>query len=327
METLRVSFLSGSVLELAATLGVALVAVTAGVRLVGGSLGLQTGLTVIVLAPEVYLPFRRLGAEYHASADGLAVAERLLALLDAPDGAAAGGPRAVPDPRDGSRPVRAGVVHLPDPSRTRPQTGWTWSSRRVRRWRWSARAAPARARSRPCCSGCSSRRGGRISVGGVDLAGCDIESWRRQVAWVPQHPTLLRGSVADNIRLGDPAASERRVREAASPGRRTCVHRAAAGRLRHARRGRATLIVARRAPADRPRPRVSSRRAARHPRRADRRSRRPQRVGGVGRRRAPASRTDRAADRAPSRIGLSRRPGGHHGGRRGHARSDDRRAA
>ena len=77
METLRVSFLSGSVLELAATIGVALVAVTAGVRLVDGSLGLQAGLTVIVLAPELYLPFRRLGAEYHASADGLAVAERM----------------------------------------------------------------------------------------------------------------------------------------------------------------------------------------------------------------------------------------------------------
>mgnify|MGYP001189161939 CR=1 FL=1 len=76
METLRVSFLSGSVLELAATLGVALVAVTAGVRLVDGRLALQAGLTVLVLAPELYLPFRRLGAEFHASADGLAVAAR-----------------------------------------------------------------------------------------------------------------------------------------------------------------------------------------------------------------------------------------------------------
>jgi len=58
--------------------------------------------------------------------------------------------------------------------------------------------------------------GGRITVGGIDLAGCDVAAWRRQIAWVPQHPTLVRGSVADNIRLGDPAASERRVREAAS---------------------------------------------------------------------------------------------------------------
>ncbi len=76
MATLRVSFLSGAVLELAATLGVALVAVTVGVRLVDGGLGLQAGLTVLVLAPELYVPLRRLGEQFHASADGLAVAER-----------------------------------------------------------------------------------------------------------------------------------------------------------------------------------------------------------------------------------------------------------
>src|SRR5437763_7628556 len=98
MGPLRVSFLSGSVLELAATLGVALVAVTIGVRLVDGGLALQAGLTVIVLAPELYLPFRRLGAEYHASADGVAVAERMLALLDAPDAVRSHGRRPAPNP-------------------------------------------------------------------------------------------------------------------------------------------------------------------------------------------------------------------------------------
>jgi ABC-type multidrug transport system fused ATPase/permease subunit len=54
-----------------------------------------------------------------------------------------------------------------------------------------------------------------VTVGGVDLAGCRPELWRRTVAWVPQHPTLVRGTVADNIRLGDASASTRRVREAA----------------------------------------------------------------------------------------------------------------
>ncbi len=90
MATLRVSFLSGSVLELAATLGVALVAVTVGVRLVEGGLGLEAGLTVLVIAPELYLPLRQLGSQFHASADGLAAAERILTLLDAPAGVAPG---------------------------------------------------------------------------------------------------------------------------------------------------------------------------------------------------------------------------------------------
>src|SRR6185503_16554562 len=98
MGTLRVAFLSGAVLELAATLGIALVAVVVGVRLVEGGLGFEAGLTVLVLAPELYLPLRNLAAQYHASADGRAVSGRLLDLLDEPPEVAAGSLRPA-DPR------------------------------------------------------------------------------------------------------------------------------------------------------------------------------------------------------------------------------------
>jgi thiol reductant ABC exporter CydD subunit len=214
MGTLRVSFLSGAVLELAATLGVALVAVTVGVRLVDGGLGLQAGLTVLVLAPELYLPFRRLGAEYHASADGLAVVERLLTLLDAPAAAGAGGPRRAPSPW--AEPVRLERVSFSYPSRPGPVlegldlelgagetvalVGESGAGKSTVAALLLCLLAPA---------------GGRVTVGGLDLAGCDAEAWRRQIAWVPQRPTLLRASVADNIRLADPAASSTRVRAAA----------------------------------------------------------------------------------------------------------------
>jgi ABC-type transport system involved in cytochrome bd biosynthesis fused ATPase/permease subunit len=98
--SLRVAFLSASVLELAATLGVALVAVTIGVRLVDGGIGLQAGLTVLVLAPELYLPLRQLGAQFHASADGIAVAGRILTLLEAPAEVQYGGMVRVPSPSE-----------------------------------------------------------------------------------------------------------------------------------------------------------------------------------------------------------------------------------
>ena len=215
MQTLRVSFLSGSVLELAATLGVALVAVTAGVRLVGGSLDLRTGLTVIVLAPEVYLPFRRLGAEYHASADGLAVAERLLALLDAPDAAVAGGSRPAPSPI--AAPVRFEGVSFTYPARPLSVLdGLDLELSPGEAVALVGQSGAGKSTVAALLLGLLEPTGGRITVGGIDLAGCDVAAWRRQIAWVPQHPTLVRGSVADNIRLGDPAASERRVREAAS---------------------------------------------------------------------------------------------------------------
>ena len=109
MATLRVSFLSGAVLDLAATLGVALIAVTVGVRLVEGDLGLEAGLTVLILAPELYAPLRALGAQYHASADGMAVADRILDLLDEPAAVTSAGDRPAPD-------LRAVALRLEDVS-------------------------------------------------------------------------------------------------------------------------------------------------------------------------------------------------------------------
>ncbi len=84
MATLRVSFLSSLILELVATISVALVAVEVGLRLMGGALGLRTALFVLVLAPEAYLPLRLLGANYHASAEGVAAAERVFEVLERP---------------------------------------------------------------------------------------------------------------------------------------------------------------------------------------------------------------------------------------------------
>ena len=215
MGTLRLTFLSGTVLELAATLGVALVAVTAGVRLVDGSLGLQAGLTVLVLAPEVYLPLRRLGAEYHASADGLAVADRMLGLLDAPVATLRGRAATGAEPRGGAGAPGARRLLLSGARRAACSTGSTSSWRRARPWRSWARAGPARARWRRCCSGSWSRRPGASRPAASTSRAAGSQDWRALVAWVPQHPALVRGSVADNIRLGR-AASDRAVRAAAA---------------------------------------------------------------------------------------------------------------
>ena len=84
MQTLRIAFLSSLVLELAATLSVALIAVSIGLRLVNGHLDLRTGLLVLILAPEAYLPLRAVGAQFHASADGLAAADEAFAVLEEP---------------------------------------------------------------------------------------------------------------------------------------------------------------------------------------------------------------------------------------------------
>lgn len=84
MGVLRVSFMSALVLELLATLSVAIIAVAIGLRLVSGGMDLQTGLTVLILAPEVYLPLRLVGAQFHAAAEGLGAAERMFEVLEEP---------------------------------------------------------------------------------------------------------------------------------------------------------------------------------------------------------------------------------------------------
>jgi thiol reductant ABC exporter CydD subunit len=214
MATLRVSFLSGSVLELAATLGVALVAVTVGVRLVGGGLGLEAGLTVLVLAPELYAPLRQLGAQFHGSADGIAVAERILALVEAPAEVGSGGVPVAPSPSGAvvrfervsfSYPSRSGLV-LDGfdlelfPGETVALVGESGVGK-------STAASLLLRLAEPTA--------GRVTVGGVDLAGCDTEAWRRQLAWVPQQPTIFRGTVSENIRLACAEASDDDVRAAA----------------------------------------------------------------------------------------------------------------
>ena len=328
METLRVSFLSGSVLELAATLGVALVAVAAGVRLVGGALGLQAGLTVIILAPELYLPFRRLGAEYHASADGLAVAERMLALLDAPGSALREGPRRTLAPSPAGATVRFERVSFSYPARPVPVLdGLDLELSPGEAVALVGESGAGKSTVAALLLGLLAPTGGRVSVGGVDLADCDVEAWRRLIAWVPQHPTLLRGT----RRRQHPARRSGRVRSAGRdsgapwPALDAFIARLPDGYATLVGDGGRTL-----SPGERRR--IGLARAflrdapARHPRRADGRSRRPQRVGGVGRRRAPASSENRAPDRAPPRTRVAGRPRGADG--RGAASAQqDRRAA
>ena len=212
MQTLRVAFVSGAVLDLAATLATALVAVTLGLRLVDGAVNLRAALTVLLLTPELYVPLRALALQFHASADGLAAAERILALLDVPGGAPAG---AAQPPADW-RSLRLEHVVLAYPDRSGPVLDdLELELRRGELVALVGRSGAGKTTVASLLLGLRHPDAGIVTVDGCDLAGLDAAAWRRQVAWVPQRPTLFHGSVAHNIGLGADGATAEQLHAAA----------------------------------------------------------------------------------------------------------------
>ncbi|MFH9200307.1 thiol reductant ABC exporter subunit CydD [Streptomyces anulatus] len=216
MRTLRVAFLSSLVLETVATLSVAMVAVPVGLRLLGGGTDLRTALIVLFLAPEAYLPLRAAGAAFHDSAEGITVAERVFAILDEDR---ARPPRsAVRVPAPGARTAHLRLdrvtVHYAD----RAEPALRDLSLSVAPGEHVALVGPSGAGKSTLLAlllGFVRPDSGRVTVDGADLADLDPDSWHTQVAWVPQRPHLFAASVAENIRLGRPDASDAEVRQAA----------------------------------------------------------------------------------------------------------------
>lgn len=203
MRTLRIAFLSSFALELLATLSVALVAVTIGMRLVHGDMALYDGLVVLVLAPEAYLPLRQVGAQYHAAAEGLAAAEEIFEVLERPV------------PASGNAPVPArGALAFEDVTARYPGRSVdavTDVSLTVEPGETVALVGPSGAGKSTLLNallGFVTPSEGRIRIGGTDLSSLDPAQWHAQVAWVPQHPHLYAGTIAENVRLARPDADD-----------------------------------------------------------------------------------------------------------------------
>lgn len=210
MVTLRISFLSALVLELLATLSVAVVAVTIGFRVAFGDLDLATSLFVLILAPEAFQPVRQVGVHYHDSADGMAAAAEAFAVIDGATDASEhpSGPT--------GRPVGDGVRVDDDPlvsvagfSHTYPGTdapAVSDVSFDVDRGEFLVLTGPS--------------GGGKTTVLNALMgflrptAGTVVVPPRERIAYVGQLPGMVAGTIATNVRLGDPAAPDAAVADA-----------------------------------------------------------------------------------------------------------------
>ncbi len=213
MAVLRVAFLSALVLELAATLSTAVVAVEIGVRLLYAKIAFQQALFVLILAPEFYQPLRMLGARFHAGMAGTAAAKRIFAVLDTPLPKA---PTIAPKPAprrmtialknvrvafdDGARPALNGVSFTIADGETVALVGRSGAGKSTIAHLLLRFIAP---------------QSGTITVDGVPLHQLDTAAWRAKIGWVPQMPYLFDATIVENIKLANPAASRADVRRAA----------------------------------------------------------------------------------------------------------------
>lgn len=212
MAVLRVAFLSSLMLEFLATISIALVAVLIGFRLLWGEIDFLRGFFVLLLAPEFYLPLRRMGVLYHAKMEAMAAAERIAALLVKTGPPPAGTGQAVPDgpltitfenvtfSYDNLTPVLQGVGFTVRPGHKMALTGPSGSGKSTIMSLLLGFIKPDQ---------------GRITVNGMDLNEIDPVAWRQALSWVPQKPHLFNVSLLDNLRLGSEAVPFEEVQRTA----------------------------------------------------------------------------------------------------------------
>ena len=235
MGVLRVTFLSALVLEMVATISTAVVAVQIGLRLLYGHLSFQQGFFVLLLAPEFYLPLRMLGARFHAGMQGVAAAQRIFEVLETPAPGDAtcspARPATTGDREVGQRAILVAGDQAPETARldlcfSGVHYAYDDGERpALNGLSFDLPHGGAVALVGPSGAGKSTVAylllrfiepdQGTITVGGRSLRELPAAAWREQVAWVPQNPYLFHGTIAENIRLARPDASDDQVARAA----------------------------------------------------------------------------------------------------------------
>ena len=226
MQTLRIAFLSGAVLEFITTLSVAIIAVQVGFRLLFGHMDLATALLVIMIAPEIYQPLRQVGFHFHASANGVAAANAVFEILDTP--LPERGTMPAPDlasavieieelsvaargswaPAGLTAQIRPGrLVALTGPSGVGKTTTSQVLMSLLPADRGTVRVIPNGADGNGT-NGTEAAQGAEDAVmSSLDLSEIEPTTWWSQIAWVPQRPVIVPGTVLDNV-IGADRASE-----------------------------------------------------------------------------------------------------------------------
>ncbi len=217
LSVLRVAFLSAFALEMIATLSTAIVAVEVGLRLLYNSLSFEQAFFVLVLAPDFYLPLRLLGTRFHAGLSGVAAAQRIFEILETADSSG----------QSSGVSIQPSVVNSQWSVIKFDEVYYTYDDECsvLKGISFEIKAGQKVALIGPTGSGKSTianlllrfieAEHGEIAVDGVPLHSLPADEWRKQIAWVPQHPYLFNETAAANIRLARADASMDEVIQAA----------------------------------------------------------------------------------------------------------------
>jgi thiol reductant ABC exporter CydD subunit len=240
MEVLRTTFQTSLVLEWGAAVAMALVAVEVSLRLMADSVAFDRALAVLVVTPTFFLPLRQLAARYHVGTAGSEAAARIAAILETPGAGAELAPSAAPaaptvapagtaasagPAGSAATIVPAGGIQLESvsyayPGRDRPAVdGLSLTIPTGARLALVGDSGAGKSTVVRLLLRFMEPDTGRIVVGGTDLGTIGGPAWRSTVAWVPQRPHLFDATVADNLRLGRPDATDAELRAAAEAAR------------------------------------------------------------------------------------------------------------
>lgn len=218
MRTLRIAFFSSFILEEGATISAAIIALEIGLRLLIGQIPFQSALFVLLLTPEFFLPLRLVAARYHAGMTGSVALQRIFEILETP----------VPSPATSdAQSVLFRATASAETSISLEQVSYTYDGQRPALHDISFAVAPGQKVALVGPSGAGKTTiahlllrfieadSGQVHLNGKTAQEMSPQEWRKQIAWVPQHPYLFNATVTENIRLGCPQATHAQILEAA----------------------------------------------------------------------------------------------------------------
>ena len=215
-KSLRLAFLSSFSLDFFSSLSVAVVAVELGIRLIDGGIGLQAALTILILAPEYFQPIRDLGNDYHATMDGKDAGKQINKLLSKSTLSNKHNPLEVPQWTKVSTLSVQNLTKQTDTDDKLILEDITFEVNGFQKIGIIGASGAGKSTLIDILSGFSSIKDGSISINETKLDSFSNINWQKQISYIPQHPYIFAGTVADNIRLYAPNATEEEMEDAIS---------------------------------------------------------------------------------------------------------------